>query len=639
VDFGPAGESNGGRMMAWTESVDSIRSVYLVFAPHNGCRCLLGTTAFPSDIGGWTYDFMGNGSGLVYVTMANAMCWNNSSIYVNGVQTNYTYTPVEGFQLIEIHTTAGAHASGFACDRVSESYGNYEDYRGGQYLGEVVVYDRELTEREKIATRNYLMGKWFNGAAAKVPAKTDDGVVFAKLSATGGTFESAKPVSVQTLAGRVTVAAGTTLTVPLPGTISSDGFPTDGLIARFDATAGVTTNPGYSDTRSLQEWVDQSGSGWKCVPLVDGDGTAPLVCDGDGGRKIVRMGWNSKQALRFKTANGEFAEMTGIRSVFWVLDAEFGGGFLLGGGHSADNSGRHYNFHRGNAVDGSDWSITNMKLALLHSSLSDFAARNATWRIDGTEVTPTTTGFTKNWNLISMRTADTDTRPSTSAEGFAFDGRFLDDGSNSDRCGCQFLSEALIYDRVLSDDECRQVEAYLSRKWKLGVYQQDVSSNPARVTLEAGATVDLGGKVQCFDSIAGAGSFSNGSLQTGAVKAGADAALAETLSVSGDFAFTGGAEWTLEFNSDGTPDLLSVTGTLAFGEDMTVKFLNLAAVGSLKDREFKVAEAGRYVNVEALKRAVFTGNTVSSAVVTTFKQRADGIYLLFRNVGTVVTFR
>jgi hypothetical protein len=36
---------------------------------------------------------------------------------------------------------------------------------GGFALGEVIVYEHPLSEREKVATRNYLLRKWFPGKA------------------------------------------------------------------------------------------------------------------------------------------------------------------------------------------------------------------------------------------------------------------------------------------------------------------------------------------------------------------------------------------------------------------------------------------------------------------------------------------
>lgn len=663
VDFGLNGEANGGRMMAWTESVDAIRHAYLVIRPHGKMQCLLGTTAFPSDGGGTSYDFMGNGNGFCFVSMGNAMIWNGgASILVNGTPLTTTpealgaYSYPDEFQLIEIHTASGAHASGFACDRVSTSYGNYETGRGGQYIAEVVIYDRELTEREKLATRNRLMAKWLNGAATDVPAKAADVASFASLTVCGGSVEADKPIeatklqvsggalestsdiAVDTLEGSFAVPAGRTLTLRKSGVISPDAFVAEGLMAHFDASQCVTYHTDFADARTMKEWADLSGNGWKCVPLVDTEANAPLCVADAQGRKYMRLYWNKQNGLRFKK-DDQFAEMTGIRTVFWIIDSEIAGGYLLGGGHTPDTEERHYNFHRGNPVDGTSFSLTKGQNAFLNASVADSAALNATWRLNAVNVAPTTTGFTELWNVLSMRTADTAARPSTSAEGFAFDGRFLDDGSMTDRCGCLYLSEALFYDRVLTDAECRQVEAYLSRKWQLGVYHDDVSANPPRIALSAGSSLDLNGREHELKALSGKGTVSDGTAIVGDLTAGESVAALETLTADGDFEFADGATWHLTFNDDGTLDLLSVGGKLTFGKAMTVDLDNLTRTPEVPFA-VKIAEAATYGHADELMNVTFAdGNIDENIVRARLRLRADGVYLTVKPRGFSLIMR
>jgi hypothetical protein len=47
----------------------------------------------------------------------------------------------------------------------------WESYvHGGFRMGEMLVYERELTERERVATRNYLLKKWFAKTDAELAA-------------------------------------------------------------------------------------------------------------------------------------------------------------------------------------------------------------------------------------------------------------------------------------------------------------------------------------------------------------------------------------------------------------------------------------------------------------------------------------
>ena len=93
-----------------------------------------------------------------------ALAIRNGETYTNGVKIaaeniKQIYPLEDEWQLVEAHTVAGVHASAIGGDRDNEG-------SGGMALAEVIVYERELSEREKVATRNYLLKKWFG--------KTDD---------------------------------------------------------------------------------------------------------------------------------------------------------------------------------------------------------------------------------------------------------------------------------------------------------------------------------------------------------------------------------------------------------------------------------------------------------------------------------
>ncbi|MBR3921805.1 MAG: hypothetical protein IKJ45_01705, partial [Kiritimatiellae bacterium] len=80
-------------------------------------------------------------------------------IYTNGVliarDMRHKFTPTGGYQLIEVHPVSGMRFNALS----TGSTANY--LHGGNRMGEVIVYERPLTEREKVATRNYLLKKWF----------------------------------------------------------------------------------------------------------------------------------------------------------------------------------------------------------------------------------------------------------------------------------------------------------------------------------------------------------------------------------------------------------------------------------------------------------------------------------------------
>ena len=83
------------------------------------------------------------------------------STYVNGTLVNGTSynMPTDlhnGFNLVEVLTTDTVQADSFNKDRSFHS--------GNQYQAEVIIYDRVLTDEERLQVETYLTGKWFASA-------------------------------------------------------------------------------------------------------------------------------------------------------------------------------------------------------------------------------------------------------------------------------------------------------------------------------------------------------------------------------------------------------------------------------------------------------------------------------------------
>lgn len=174
-DFGLAGSM---RWLTFREPVDTIRAAYVVIGSQAGGGFLLGSS------GGNNYDFhrndattgddyatgveiMSNPAQLLFHTgNGHVVCnaTNPGELFIDGEKSENTGLS-GGYQLVEVHTAFAAHASAFACDR-----GGYLWRSGGQRLAEVVLYDRVLSEQERMATRNYLLKKWFNKEPQALPA-------------------------------------------------------------------------------------------------------------------------------------------------------------------------------------------------------------------------------------------------------------------------------------------------------------------------------------------------------------------------------------------------------------------------------------------------------------------------------------
>lgn len=126
------------------------------------------------------------------------------------------------------------------------------------------------------------------------------------------------------------------------------------------------------------------------------------------------------------------------------------------------------------------------------------------------------------------------------------------------RCYFGDIGEVLAYDHLLSEEEVRNVEAYLSAKWLTdgGLDTSDaIFSQTGQLILTNNVTVDLGGSSQSIHNLSGGGSIQNGNVT-----------LDGTL--------------TLQVSSDGTCDQIIVDGTLALNQTILnvqgIEFLDKA---------------------------------------------------------------
>ena len=116
----------------------------------------------------------------------------NGQIFTNGVAVSGTMVPLaDVFTLMEFHPAGCAHVSMLGIDR--------EVFRlnGGMRVAEIVLYERELTDREKLATRNYLMKKWFGKEPAALPEAEAPSSRLIEITALSGRVRSRRRVPVR----------------------------------------------------------------------------------------------------------------------------------------------------------------------------------------------------------------------------------------------------------------------------------------------------------------------------------------------------------------------------------------------------------------------------------------------------------
>ena len=569
LNFGTYGNASadagyaGAKCLTFDRNLESVRSVFQVWRlPQDSGAQFLGSSSAPANTDGGTgthlnayrYDFhRGYGSGTSVCERGPILSgWDANSgnaaqaarggvILQNGVKlaNTWQYQPTyEQWVVIESHTLAGCHASGIACDRDSMK-------RGGLALAELIVYERELTEREKISTRNYLMKKWLGKSDEELqpvpepdPAQelryeqidvsednpislgVDNPVAIERLQGAGSFTKAGSGVLTVGMAsnfvGALTVAAGTLklqsayrgepamagLDKGLRFRVAADEITSEMLEANTDGTTGVKT------------WPSSVGDGWKAEAqersyVIDtkgnklSDNIPVYEANSLNGLATVRM--PKRTCFQFRDPDGNYASVTDIRSVLWVIGSQEGGGFLLGGGKLDGSSGneKYYAWHRGSAT--SESAGQHKEDPLVCGSGYSPTYNYTRWRVnDGTLASATAADvLSGGWDVVSCYNTMAKPELVASASGFAFDGRIFAGENYSSRAGNQRLAEVLIYTNKLTEAEIRATETYLNLKWglnhTLAAPEQDID-----LWVAAGASAELGG-YNFFRSVGGSG--------------------------------------------------------------------------------------------------------------------------------------
>ena len=511
VDFGEFVDKNSGTRMwlSLPDSLCSVRSAFIVRGSQAGGGTLLGEKYNTPERN--AIDFYRGESATVNdpIIRNPTPHVRDGKFYLDGVETNCTKAlPTGGYELIDIHPAAGALVSALAAARGTDNF-------GGQRLAEVIIYERPLSEREIVATRNYLVKKWFPGRSLQelpaddqvagtvnvfevavdgdrkmevtTPVAVDRITGDAKLEKTGSGNLAVKDMSY--FGGIVDVGEGV-LTLTGAQSAVEPVLKEEGRIVHFDANYGIQAVTNKDHTVTVTNWVSRAGGGWsaECAKTTPNFLFARL-----NGMPIVDL--DELDRMKFRK-DGVYTSIAECGSVFWVFGSQRGGGFLLGGGtqDAADNGKKaYYPWHRGGG-ESVGRGAKNYGHPIFSGSGYDNVG-NGSWRVNAQSVKASASNtLSGGWDVISWRAKTAET--TAPAAGFAFDGRDY-------RFGCQALAEVIIYDHLLSDEEMAQVEAYLQRKWG---FAQNSSVNNAEVTVAEGAKlVAVGG--QYIGTLCGEGSI------------------------------------------------------------------------------------------------------------------------------------
>jgi autotransporter-associated beta strand protein len=431
--------------------------------------------------------------GSVHGSFKTAPVFVNGRIVDNGEKFVLPETPTV-FSTVAIDMAGTPTASAFAVDRWQP--GNLTWRTGGSTWAEYIIYTNRLSYSERRAVEAYLMRKWLKQPAPGYVLANNvrDGLPGLEVQATNAVALSVTgsgTVTVPDISGKGSISKtgnGTLVvgdTRNLEGTISvregqvrfggDRAVPTPstlpgGLVFRLDASAaGSLEMADVGGTNYVSKVNDADARAfyaWATNDLV----RPALIPNALNGLSVLDFGaYGSGRSMLWTQM------VSTVRSVFWVIGSQNGGGFLLGCDPRYGTDDNYAHFHRGD--------LFNNVLGRIWRSNASANVRGGVTRLNGVPVNGEMVPLGGGFDLISLVTAG-DTRASM----FAGDRNFLD------RTGGQMLAEVLVFTRALSALETRDVEAYLSAKWFgriPGGYAGATPTASAVVTRDSG-TLEVG---------------------------------------------------------------------------------------------------------------------------------------------------
>lgn len=626
--------------MSLDHAYDNARSIFVVHGSQNGGNTLFGCANGKFDASSNVqYDWPcagENGKWTCLLTAGANENLINGEIRVDGELTDRTAHP-DGWSLIEFHTLGGVMISALNC--LKDATYNL----GGNRYCEILVYERPLSEREKVATRNYLMKKWFPSRPLEpLPSAVPEKMAVAKAYAAdaGETFVLDPEITeISSVEGEGTIAktgaatlkladfsefGGTlevrdgTLDITLPPATNDTSLVTDGRILHLDAQDGATlAHEVESGTGSnvISRWTSKVGD--ICAvptrhPNWANTTNMPFYLAHDlNGYPIVSMysdaDYNGRKcAMAFVDGEGKSVTLRNIRTAFWVLGSQEGGGLLFGGGYKVGEATDTLScwFRRKPDGTGQDEGLDYRSgLIGYQTTLYWPCLGKAGYWVNGNKTAAATPSvLSGGYDIVAMRlgdgVADADT-PNTT--GLAM----LDPVNTRGYSGHQRLGELIVYDRVLSDEEMASMQAYLKAKWG---YTQKSDVNAATVDLAADTTLKTMGN-QYVGKLTGAGTV-DGDVTAGKLVGEVGA------------------------------DPLTIAGTYTIAKGLTVELKGLSSVsGDLKDTVITLLEAEAIDGLENRLGVVFTGDAVPEGYKAKLCTDNGRLAVIFKPCGLVMIVR
>lgn len=341
----------------------------------------------------------------------------------------------------------------------------YNSGKGGCLVGEIICYDRRLTDRERVATERYLLKKWKGEDAEHPDFRTDETAAVSNIEYVGGesvVLDAGVDMTVGNLSAEATAfektGAGALSVGVLPAGVTSlsvaDGSLSVGAYSR-KAPAEVVTA-----MNTLQTCTHLDASDRGSMTLVEGNKIASILdADGREGVSAEPFSVNYKPTLRENFQNGLPAIDMGPKGTSRDTSA------LLSilPGYSIKSFYMVYKRYDGvyNTISAASGFNNEWKTGGAEAIFSSDAGNNyvlySTITIDGKEVVNDAGGYPEGMHVFGMRNKTYDWATWT----------FARLGGNNNAGGGMYICEVIAgkKDARSNAAEGKIIEDYLYDKW------------------------------------------------------------------------------------------------------------------------------------------------------------------------------
>ncbi|MBO7687993.1 MAG: hypothetical protein J6V72_16520 [Kiritimatiellae bacterium] len=448
--------------------------------------------------------YSGDANDAAFKTFLNAQ-WTLDGRPVDPLVDNYP----EDVHVVRFSLGTARYVSGIGND--------YDLVKGGFQLGEILMYSRELTDRERVETEAYLMKKW---KGASHPAFAGDAPSAAQV------VYAATPASIAATEGTVQMSFADDAAKPTLDTSDKTAIHID--VSDLTTVSYMTDANGDMRVTRIE---DPRGNGkYAAVPSSTDPGHGckmPVLRVGTlNGRNVLDLGGHgTADASCIRWWNGSNIYNIGSETAALIVYANRDEGYY------ADSFST---FGWGNKT----WNTGGEDAIFDPNAAANPQATAATIYMDGVNRTNTAGGYPSGFHVFYMANG--------SGWGNNISGVGLTSNNNA-AGGGMLLAEIYVFTTAPSAAERNEAIAYLMKKWGIGG-QSFAAPSVGSISAAAGAKVKLGTTVAAA-SLSGAGTVEAPGLTNVTVLAATvtGAGTTECLTVDGEVALGANGTATVTF--------------------------------------------------------------------------------------------